>query len=286
MRCRYRENIYKCGEYLEVDIFPVFHRGSSRRRKRYKPTSEMQARLNQRNAERMLIRLLNENFSKGDLEVTLTYSNANLPDSKEQAERDAKNYIRRVKRLRSKAKLEEMRYVVIPGGGRTHFHIIMTGGIDREKLEAIWGKGYANTKRLAPDGDGLAGLACYIARQYEVDAYDGNDLFSGYEIDAETGEVTERDGSVRRKGKKRFWASKNLIRPEAETRDGRISQARIEELATIDSFSREAWESIYPGYSFSRCEPQYNQENGGWYIHVRLRREEQRRAKKSPRQIT
>jgi hypothetical protein len=65
MRCRYREKIYKCGEYLEADIYPVFHQGGgkSRRKARYKPTSAMQARLNQRRAERELTRLLNENFT-------------------------------------------------------------------------------------------------------------------------------------------------------------------------------------------------------------------------------
>ena len=125
MRRRYREKIYKCGEYLEVDIFPVTDGAkapATKRKSRYKPTSAVQARLNQRNAERALTRLLNANFTSEDISVTLTYNSDELPDTYEQAERDAKNFLRRVKRLRAKLGLPELKYVLIPGGGRYHFH--------------------------------------------------------------------------------------------------------------------------------------------------------------------
>lgn len=41
MRCLYREKIHKCGEFLEVDIFPVFEYQRGRSKKR-KPTTETQ----------------------------------------------------------------------------------------------------------------------------------------------------------------------------------------------------------------------------------------------------
>lgn len=71
MRCLYREKIHKCGEFLEVDIFPVFEYQRGRSKKR-KPTTETQQRLNQRNAERKLTRLLNTNFTKRDIRFDLT----------------------------------------------------------------------------------------------------------------------------------------------------------------------------------------------------------------------
>lgn len=274
MRCRYREKVYKCGEYLEADIYPVFHEGGgkSRRRARYKPTSAMQARLNQRRAERELTRLLNENFTREDVEVTLTYTDEHLPERYEQAYKDAVNYVRRVKRLRTRKGLKggELKYVIVPGGGRFHFHIVMTGGIDRDELERLWGYGYANSKRLKFSEGGVAGLAHYIANQLSESAYEGEDLFGGMDIDTETGEVTEE--RVRKKGARRWSCSKNLVRPAPEVREGRISSRRAEELATVDSDSRAAYERLYPGYTLSSARGYYNPENGGYYIQVMMRK--------------
>lgn len=88
MRCLYREKIHKCGEFLEVDIFPVFEYQRGRSKKR-KPTTETQQRLNQRNAERKLTRLLNTNFTKRDIRFDLTYSDENYPETPENAQRQS-----------------------------------------------------------------------------------------------------------------------------------------------------------------------------------------------------
>ena len=87
MRRRYREKEYRCGDYLEVDVFPVLCdvKCAKGRKKRYKPTSAMQERLNQRNAERELTRILNRNFGRGDISVTLTYRADTLPKTEEEA---------------------------------------------------------------------------------------------------------------------------------------------------------------------------------------------------------
>ena len=274
MRCRYRESLYECGDYLEGDVYPVFHTAPKKRRTKYKPTRAMQEKLNQRNAERALARLLNANFSYGDIEVSLTYAPEHLPACDEDAERDCVNFIRRVKRLRAKMKLGEIKYIKVTGGGtRYHHHVVMTGGITRESIEELWGKGFANARRLSPNEDGLAGLGYYICRQLcDEDIYNGLDLFSEFDINEETGELTEREGISRKKGKRRWSASKNLIRPEPVITDGRIPQYKVQELCTVDSANRAEFEALYPGYSFVRCEAQYNEDNGGWYLHIRMRR--------------
>ena len=270
MASRYRENIYRCGKYLEIDVFPTFHKGGrKRRRAKYRPTSAMQERLNQRNAERALTRILNENFTSDDIEITLTYKDEYLPDTYAGAKRDADNFLRKVKRLRARRGLPEIKYVLVPGGGRYHFHIPMSGGIPRDELEALWGKGYANSRRLKFDENGIAGLANYISNQREDDEFLGEDLFSKYDINEETGELIERDRK-RRKGERRYTCSRNIKRPEPEIKEGRISKARVEELASFDSESKKAFERMYPGYTLSRCEPYYNDENGGWYLHIRM----------------
>ena len=269
MKRRYREKIYTCGDYKDIQLYPVFEKAKGRRKKRYKPTSDMQAKLNQRNAERALTRLLNANFTENDISLTLTYMNQYLPKTYEEAERDVKNFIRRVKRLRGKMKLDEIKYILIPGAGRFHFHIPMSGGIDDKTLQELWPYGYCNIIHFIFDENGIEGHARYVAKQFELDEVD---IFSMFNINEETGEVTEKEGKVatRAKGKRRYTCSRNIIRPEAEEKDGRISATRVEEMATVDSASRAVFEKLYPGYCLADCKPYYNEENGGYYLEIKM----------------
>ena len=75
-----------CGEYMDVEIFPVYTKAKGRG-KRKKPTSEIQQRLNQRHAEGKLRRLLHTNFTERDLFVTLTFDDAHLPPSVEDVQK-------------------------------------------------------------------------------------------------------------------------------------------------------------------------------------------------------
>lgn len=76
MQRTYREKKHYCGEYMEVEIFPVYTKAKGRG-KRKKPTTEIQQRLNQRHAEGKLRRLLHTNFTVFDLFVTLTFDDNN-----------------------------------------------------------------------------------------------------------------------------------------------------------------------------------------------------------------
>lgn len=67
-----RESVYVCGNYMDADIYPVFQK-PGRRRSRCKPTSEIQRRLNQKNAEKRLTRLVHTNFTEDDIALHLTY---------------------------------------------------------------------------------------------------------------------------------------------------------------------------------------------------------------------
>ena len=273
MRRKYREKIYTCGDYKDIQLFPVFEKAKGRRKKRYKPTSEMQAKLNQRNAERSLTRLLNANFTENDISATLTYMNQYLPKTFEEAERDVKNFLRRVKRLRSKLGLPEIKYILIPGAGRFHFHIPMSGGIDDKAIQNLWPYGYCNIIHFVFDENGIEGHARYVAKQFELDEVD---IFSMFDINEETGEVTEKEGkaATRAKGKRRYTCSRNIIRPETEEKDGRITAARVEEMATVDSASRAVFEKLYPGYCLADCKPYYNEENGGYYLEIKMYRKD------------
>jgi len=247
MRCVYRERKILCGDYLEVQIFPVFKSQKGRSAKA-KPTSEVQEKLNAKNAEFQITRTMHANFTRADVEAHLTYNDDTLPDSPEQAQRDAWNFLRRVKRYRAKHGLPPLKYISVTeigNGGRIHHHITMNGGIDRDVLEELWGKGYANTKRLQFNRSGITGLAKYITK---------SPLFY-----------------------KRWNASRNLRKPKITERDGRISQRRVKELANFDSENSQAFEKLYPQFDFTASEPLFdfvasfplfNEINDGHYIRA------------------
>lgn len=250
MRCLYRERRYFCGDYLEVNIFPVYEKQRGRSKKR-KPTSEVQAKLNEHNAEEKLIRLLNANFAGDDLEIHLTYAAGNLPGTDEEARRDVQNFLRRVKRKRKKDGLPEMKYIAVTegeaGGRRLHHHITMTGGIGRTELEEMWGFGYANARRLQFSECGVEALARYVTKQFRE----------------------KKGGMLYRK---RWNASKNLIQPKPIDRDGKVSAAKMRDIVCEDEDAAPKIEELYPGYGCADAKIMHNEYNGGFYICAKLYR--------------
>ena len=250
MRCLYQERVYDCGDYKEVDIYPVYKKAGQRNSKA-KPTAEVQEKLNQRNSERELIRVLNENFTPDDLEIHLTFDDKCMPNDYEEAKRLVDNFIRRVKRRYKNAGLELKAVVVISGGEgkRWHYHITLKCGIDRDELEALWPYGYANSRRLRFNENGVEGLAKYISRQHMQD-----------------------EGVERVKGRRRWFGTRNLKRPQPKTTTGAISGKKVKELCTVEVESRAPFERLYPGYFLSRVEAIENEFNHGYYLHIRMYR--------------
>lgn len=104
MRCYNRENMIFHGNYLDVNIYPVFASSGRKgtRRKKAKPTSEVQQLLNEKNAKKKIVYLLNENFTESDYALHLSYDKFHLPSSFEDAEREEENFIRRLRRALKK----------------------------------------------------------------------------------------------------------------------------------------------------------------------------------------
>lgn len=246
-----REITYSCGDYLDGSIFPVFQKPGVRRKKS-KPSSDIQARLNRTNSMKYFVRLIHLNFSKDDYELTPTYDDDHLPETYEQAERDVKNFIRRIKRAWKKSVTEkELKYcyrIDVSEDGRYHAHMYITGGLDRNLLEDLWGKGWANTVRLIPRNDGLTGLSEYIS---------GKDII---------------DENGKRISYRRWSRSKNFILPEGAVRDGAVSQSQVKEI--INAFERrdftEYFESLYPGYRLVEARLYQNGINRGNYIYFQM----------------
>ena len=174
----YRTKTTKSGEMLESEVFPIWETGAEARRARKAVTREAQRRLNDRNAVRKLVRVVACNFGRGDLMVTLTYGEGwDAVEGRHDFTRvqwDVRNFIRRVRSARERAGLDELKYVYsiegfrgeeeeeaseappLPGvleaapevivrglrvSPRPHVHMILSGGLEREAIEGLWGKG-------------------------------------------------------------------------------------------------------------------------------------------------
>lgn len=240
-----REEVYLCGDYIDAEIYPVYQ-PAGKRRSKCRPTSEIQARLNQKNAEKKLTRIIHMNFTEEDIALHLTYRESETPENEEETQRDVQNYIRRLKRRYKKAGIE-LKYIYTTEygkmSGRVHHHLIVTGGVDRDTLEKLWGKGYANSKRLQFEDEGVTGLAKYIAKDHAF--------------------------------YRRWSGSRNLEQPVPQVFDGHMTMDDIEGLSElIESGSAYTiLEERYPGFILTEANWYRNPINRGLYISYEMRRD-------------
>ena len=92
MKSFVREKKIYCGDtYLEVDIYPyVKIQEKGKRAKKKKESLPKQKNLNDKNARRKFVQLVETNFGENDLAVHLTYSDETLPGNIEEAEKEKK----------------------------------------------------------------------------------------------------------------------------------------------------------------------------------------------------
>ena len=264
-----REKRTKSGRLMEVDFYPVLADGRRvpTRAPKTKRSTPEQARYNQKQAKKNFVRLVNANFSDGDIFMHPTFTPSDAAYDYKDARRELANYFRRVKylvsaeikrlkkeeksspsaeRRRNIRRLEGFRYAYRiaestykrgerKGQKSFHFHIFMTGGLPRDVYEELWGLGRVNADRYRPEEFGPETAALYAAKGTE--------------------------------GTPRFGYSKNLERPEvSEPIDGRITARGVERLATLHIDDAAFWERRYRGYKFLRCYARYNEYNGYWYV--------------------
>lgn len=247
-RMGYRTRTIKAGPRLEAEIYPIFGREQRQEAKRQKKalTPEKVRRNNDERARRRLIQLIDANFGEGDIHVTLTYAE---PPGWDRAKKDIRNFMGKISRLRHKRGLPDLKYIYSLEDDeegtkkRIHAHVIMNGGIDREEIENIWARGYANADRLQPTKEGLEAIARYISKQ------------------------------SRERHKRKWSSSKNLIKPKTRTSDTKLSNARVKRLARgFDADAREIMEKVYPGYEFVRSTVRYSDLLDGVYIRALMRK--------------
>ena len=256
-RMGYRRRTTVSGPRIDAEVFPVFgrHQRGELRRARSRITREAQQRANDERSRLHLIQLAEANFTEKDVALTLSYG-GEAPEPG-RVDKDIRNFIARVRRLREKRGLGELKYIYAVGGDempaagysgkRPHIHMLLNGGVGRDELEKIWGKGYANADRLQPRDGGLGGIATYLTRQ-----------------------VQDRP---EKKGFRKWRASRNLKQPVRRSRDARMPNSRVKRIAhDFRNEAKEVMEKLYPGYVLQDCQVRYSDVIDGVYIRCVLRR--------------
>lgn len=249
----YRRSVVLAGDRMECEIYPVFGREDEQKARAAKKniTPMKQKRLNDERARRRLILLADANFGEKDIHLTLTYRTApNL----EQCRKDLRNFLLRVKRYREKLGMDPLKYIYTiegkretsqgAGVNRIHIHMLMNGGVSRERLEEMWEMGYANADRLQPTERGLEEIASYIIK-----------------------EARNKDGA------RKWSASRNLVQPKRRTTDAKTPKRIVKLIAhDIRNEAKEQTEKLYPKYQFVDCKVYYSDQIDGVYIRILMRR--------------
>lgn len=252
-RMGYRRSVVLAGDRMECEIYPVFGREDEQKARAAKKniTPMKQKRLNDERARRRLILLADANFGEKDIHLTLTYRTApNL----EQCRKDLRNFLLRVKRYREKLGMDPLKYIYTiegkrensqgAGVNRIHIHMLMNGGVSRERLEEMWEMGYANADRLQPTERGLEEIASYIIK-----------------------EARNKDGA------RKWSASRNLVQPKRRTTDAKTPKRIVKLIAhDIRNEAKEQTEKLYPKYQFVDCKVYYSDQIDGVYIRILMRR--------------
>ena len=257
----YRRRTTISGPRIDAEVVPVFSRamrGALRRARTGNGTPDAQKKNNEERSRLRLIQLVEANFTDKDVTIGLDYDGE--APTPERVDKDLNNFLAKVRRRRRQRGLPELKYVISIGGDempsagysgkRPHVHVIMNGGIDRDELEQLWGKGHANTHRLQPRDEGLGGIAVYFTRQ--------------------------KQDRPKKKGEKSWWTTRNLKKPVARSRDAKMPNSRVKSLAfDFRNGAKEIMEKLYPGYRFQDCKVYYSDVVDGVYIRCVMRRKKE-----------
>lgn len=284
MKRRYiREQKTVCGkEYMEIDLFPVSpaeHR-ASRRAKKQKASSLAMMNCNERYSRRYLVQLVATNFSRaeGALVLHLTYEDAYLPQTWEQAERDVTNFVRRLNRRCRRHGKPKAKWITVtehqdedPAGGvrevRYHHHMILQCELSLDEIKDAWCTGQGVWKERL-------GLAKADRAEFEHGTLEA---FCQY--------ITKYP-----KRKRRWRQSQGLKKPEYRPpNDTRYSARKLDEIARGRIDDKTFWEKQYGKlrtnagvreYAFVEAEARYNQVDGSWHVIAKMWADPRRQRRK------
>lgn len=262
----------RSGAMLEVSVCPWWPMiPSARRALKAKKTPEAMRRINDRNRERRIMRLIECNFTESAFVLTPTYDYPvedygfmklddmvkyyeahRLPEDVADVRRDVRNLLNRVKRRMKHPKALKWILQVHEGvkeqpfGMPNHFHahmVIEAEGLTQDEIKALWPHGFMRCDRLDLTRKGSAALAEYFNKQ-------------------------KRGG--------RWWShSRNLKQPVETVNHHKVSHRRVKLLAhDVRQYGRDIFRELYPDYELQDSPIiRFSDFGPGCYIYARLRRE-------------
>jgi stalled ribosome alternative rescue factor ArfA len=252
------------GEQFEIEIYPQFRKMDDvpkEGQRIVKDNSKAQKNLNDKNARKYVERKINQNFGDRDIWLTLTYDDEHLPPDGDidAAIKNMQRFIRRVNYQRKKRGLPKAKYVYVTEYNeaaeiRWHHHLVMDGALDMDTVEKCWGQSSRNeVRRLQKDENGLSGMANYIVKEKK-----------------------------RIRSEKRWNSSQGLIDPDIrvvhskQPEKGKGSYKRIgkyvDEMVKNQNVIEGQMKKWYPDFDFKDAAVYYNDFNGMFYIHARMRK--------------
>lgn len=203
MPSHYEKRTYS-GPILEIERYYATDSGRPLNSINTTPSTEAQDVLNGIQSWRKLVRLVNCNFSRkaGDLCITLPFRSYM---TEEKAKKAYSRFLRKVRTLRKKMGLPELKYIIVAEvqSGKPHAHVILNAGISMDELVEMWdAEGAAWISRL-DDSNNYKDLAAYLTRQHKP---------------RRGGESTENAKQERERNKRRWSGSHNLEKPIVKKR--------------------------------------------------------------------
>ena len=211
----YMKKTVVAGKTMEVEKYLLYPKPRRLRSEKSSPTSEQMAKVNERNAGKKLRRLINANFGEGDLHLVLTYrGEAPTP---EEAKEHLRRFCRRMRKLYADAG-QEMKYVLVTEYQKTriHHHMIVNKA-DVSEIRKLWEHGFLRLSVLDDTGD-YHQLADYLIKETRK---------------------TFRDSPT----KKRWTASRNLIRPKERVKTIKRKRFREPPPESIGGYRLTHWEN-------------------------------------------
>lgn len=139
----YIKKITKAGKTIEIEKYYTakYNKRGYKRAKRKKPTTEQQKKINDKEAERKLRLLMNENYQGGDFHIVLTYihKRGDPYRTAEEMQKDIEKFLRKL-RAEYKKQGKELKYIHVPeigARGARHHHLVINK-IDTEIVRKCW----------------------------------------------------------------------------------------------------------------------------------------------------
>ncbi|SJZ89421.1 hypothetical protein SAMN02745116_01763 [Pilibacter termitis] len=242
-----KEVRYSAGEeYQEVSILPKTEKiellNKPHGRKRKKDASRPEQRnLNYQNASKWFRLTAIANFKEGSYSIVLTFNDLSLPKSQEEAEKEFKNYMRRLNARRKKRGLANAKYLATLEGrnGRYHFNVLLDSSNTYDEIEECWQSGRG--KKLLPKG------FVHIKKIKKV--FKGGKWLNGVEVVAQY--MTKEFKEENRQGKRKWFASRNNLKKPVIHKPNKYKYTRSKIIKAVENDSlKEFLQEKYQGWEF------------------------------------